>query len=148
MFGQVSTPNIDYLRGAQARIKGGGYADCVKAFYESQVAKNPNKDKREAAELAADRTLRLFRSGGQTAEASPYFTHSGGGTLEYLEQELLAKELRGTPLEPMFYLTGVNLEMLAELHKIGLFDIKNIKLPPVPVEDIIKEEIDKKLSAW
>ena len=148
LFGQVSTPNIDYLRGAQARIKGGGYADCVKAFYESQVAKNPNKDKREAAELAADRTLRLFRSGGQTAEASPYFTHSGGGTLEYLEQELLAKELRGTPLEPMFYLTGVNLEMLAELHKIGLFDIKNIKLPPVPVEDIIKEEIDKKLSAW
>lgn len=147
LFGQVSSPNTDYLRAAQARIKGGGYADCVKAFYESQMAKNPNSDKRKVAELAADRTLRLFRSGGQTAEASKYFTHSGGGTLEYLEQELLAKELRGTPLEPIFYLTGVNLEMLAELHKIGLFDIKNVKFPPIPVEDIIKEEIEKKLAA-
>ncbi len=145
-FGQIRPINPEYFRAAQVKISGGSYKDCVKAFFDSQLARNPNADKRKIAEQAADRVLRLFRSGGQTADNSPYFTHSGGGTFEYLEQELLAQEIRGTELEPLFYLTGVNIEMLAELHKIGMFNINNIITPP-NASVVLRDRIDAKIFA-
>lgn len=145
-FGQVRPINADYLRAAQAILAGGGYRECFKAFFDSQMTKNPNANKKRVAEQAADRAMRLFRNGGQTNDNSGKLTHSGGGTFEYLEQELLAQEIRGTDLEPIFYLTGVNIEVLSELHRIGMFEISDLNIPDRRASDIVRDKIDKKLG--
>ncbi len=144
-FGVIRPVVTDYLKAMAVRLRGGTFRDCFKAFYDSSMQTNPGGDKQKAARDATDRTLRLFRTGGNTDDTSRNLTNSGA--LEYLEGEVLARKIRGTKLEKLFYLTGVNAEMLAQLHRYGLFSIDSVWIPEKRPIDIIKPEIDAKLAA-
>lgn len=144
-FGKIRPENAHYLRAMEARLKGGTYRDCMKAFYDSQLKEDPTKDRKAAAVLASDRAMRLFRRGGDMNDVSGYLANSV--SLSYLEGELLARQLRGTKNAKLLNFSGVNIEMLAELHKIGMFDIKRIWTPNKRASDINMDNIKQRLAA-
>jgi hypothetical protein len=144
LFGNKREISPHYLRAIQARIKGGTLRDCSKAFFDSYVSKNPTVDKLQAMDTAVDRAMRLFRNNGRYNNHSRHLTNSQ--PLVYLEQELVAKKLLEKGRSELLMIGGINLEMLAELHRVGLLDLSNITLPTQKPSDIVLDDVYHLLS--
>jgi len=145
LFGQDRPTNPHYLRAVQAKLAGGSLKDTAKAFYDSVMQQDPKGDKRKAAELAFNRAGRLFRRGGKYSDNSRHLTNSQ--PLVYLEQEILAQELSAKGLSNLLMIGGVNIEMLAELKRVGLLDLSKVTLPEKRPSEILEEDIIKRLAS-
>jgi len=143
LFGQDRGTNIDYITASMAKLNGLNYLDCVKAFFDSNMASDPKKSKRGAAKLAANRVLRLFRNGGALEDESNFLSNSQ--PLVYLEQDLVVKKLKEKGMEKLLHF-GINLDVLADLHRVGLIDIRNIWIPDKKPSEILEPEIREKFD--
>lgn len=140
LFGHTRDANPHYLRAMQAKLAGGSLRDCMKAFYDSLMQSDPEMSQRKAAEQAVDRAMRLFRNGGQYDDDSVHLTNSQ--PLVYLEQDILVQKLKESGCEKLLYVNGVNLEMLAKLHRVGLVDLDKITVPKKHPSEVIMDEIE------
>lgn len=140
IFGHERGPNPHYLRAMQAKLAGGSLKDCMQAFFDSLCASDPKIDKRKAAEQAIDRTMRLFRNGGKYDDDSVHLTNSQ--PLLYLEQAILAEKLKKKGFEKLLFVNGVNLEVLADLHKVGLINLDSIIVPKDLPSEVILDEVN------
>jgi len=143
LFGQERGANTDYLAASYAKLNGLNYLDCVMAFFESNMATDPGKDKKKTAVLAANRVLRIFKNDSNLSESSEYLTNSQ--PLVYLEQDLVVKKLKEKGMEKLLHF-GINLDVLADLHRVGMADIKNIWIPERKPSEILENEIIKKFE--
>lgn len=129
----ATVSGTSYMAALAIRAKGGTFGQCMQAFYEDFVCNNPGIDKETAIARAANRTQRIYRKGGfEYAEGLPYLTDTQ--PLHYLEQAALAKKLRGEQRK-ILLVAGIGLHTLAVASRLGLADLKEIKLPqPSPIE--------------
>jgi len=139
IFGHERNPNPHYLRAMQAKLAGGSLKDCMKAFFDSLCKSDPEIDKRKAAEQAVDRAMRLFRNGGRYDDDSIHLTNSQ--PLLYLEQDILAEKLKKKGFEKLLFVNGVNLEVLADLHRVGLIMLDNIIVPKELPSHVILDDV-------
>ncbi|NMB56514.1 hypothetical protein GYA19_01075 [Candidatus Beckwithbacteria bacterium] len=138
LFSQDRPLNAHYLQAVKAKLEGGSYRECVKAFYDSYLASDPNKNKEKALKTAINRVARLFKYGDDFDSRDPYLVNSVD--LVYLEQELVARELKARGKEKYLFLGGVNLQTLAELHQFGLFDESRILIPKEKPSEILQRK--------
>lgn len=143
LFGQQVIIDMHYFRALERKLQGGNLVECMKAFFDSVRQESPDRDKREVAKHAINRAARQFRDGGAFADRSPYPTNTQ--PLVYMEQELIARELVKQNSRDLLMIAGVNMEALAMLHSVGLFDREKIKIPSRKPSQIIMEEIQEKL---
>lgn len=137
LFGQERKPNFNYYAAVKRRLNGGSYKECVKAFYDSLMATDPDSDKRKAMKLAINRTARLFRGGGRFDSTDGSITNSKD--LVYLEQEFLAEQLAKVNAQRFLFIGGVSLQTLAELHAVGLFDESKMQYPTERPSDTLRK---------
>lgn len=143
-FGLQRTVNPHYLRAIQAKLAGGNAVNCAEAYYKSMIDKDPSKKGKIGALLTAISTpRRLFRKARNYIEKEPYLTNSQ--PLDYIEQELLAENLREAGLSRFLLVGGVNLQMLAKLHKFGLVDLKSFNFPTELPSQILSTKIERLL---
>jgi hypothetical protein len=145
LFGQETSVNTHYLRAAQAKLRGGSYKECAKAFFDSVVKADLNISKDEAAGLAFNRTARLFRRSGDLSNESSYLTNSQ--PLVYLEQELVARQLREKGKTELLMIGGANIEMLAELKRVGMLDLSKLFIPDKRPSEINIAAIEGKVKS-
>jgi len=144
LFGIDRPTNGNYLAAIKERLAGGNFADCFNAFFQNLRTSSPDEPPSELAHTAFNRTMRIFRgSGAYGIDAlkshEPHVFNSK--TLVYIEQEILAQQLRGTIHEKYLMLAGINLQTLAELHEFGLFDPDSITAPHIKPHEIIMPRI-------
>lgn len=123
----------NYLRALQVKLAGGNRAEATRAFYESyleqeQVDKGDIGKIRVAAELAVDRTLRLYRNGGHNSQP-----------LDYAEQGLIVEVLSELPAEQadafMNACGSFDIKDAVKLHSFGL--LPKINAPYKPAESVM-----------
>lgn len=143
LFGlQADSPAMHYLAALQVRLEGGTILDSAKAFYEDSIRRNPDVNHDDAIKLAVNRTLRLFRKGGEITLGSGYWSNSA--PLDYAEQSVLIEQLPEDKKD--WLLIGrSNIGLLAQLHRLGwLKGIEFMQLEPRPsdiLEPYIRENI-------
>lgn len=131
-FGQDRPVNSHHLRAMQAKLAGGNKAQVARAFFNAyMVGKDLNEAQTRAAKLrAADRALRPYRAGGHDS-----------GSLEYIEQELLWRELMnyGEGVAEVISIAGASLSLSdsAQMHKSGLLNLPSI-INFHPAEDVVE----------
>lgn len=139
-FGFQTVPHPHYIKAMIAKLEGGNYLDCIKAFFES--ATKLTKAKKEAGiispeeeigenetnlKLAVNRARRLFKGNVDLNEKTSVLTNSKDTV--YLEQLLLMKKLKEHGLEKYAFVGGINLKTIILLNKIGLLDLNTMKKP-------------------
>lgn len=144
LFGNVRGVNTFYLEGMRAKIAGGDWQTVMKAMYANMLTANPNRDPRELAALAVNRSRRLFNHGGDVNDTSKYLTDSKD--LVYLEQELIARKLHEYGMQHLLLVGGVNLSTLADLYEAGMLDMEKLFLPTRRPTEIIDDELQAKLN--
>lgn len=155
IFGIESIPHPHYIRAMAARLSGGNYLECVKAFYNSELGilrrKKPSgkfdrKELRSLIKQAINRTKRLFRGGAVDFTSESGFLTNSKDTV-YLEQRKLLDKLRGVNLEKYALMGGANLQTLIILTEVGLIDPEEIQGPRYDVIfriwDRIKDQYKK-----
>lgn len=155
-FGYGNPPYSNYVYAMLARLHGGNYLDCIKGFYDAELAKitaqcNAGKITQEELQetmqndvlrTAVNRALRLFRSSTdlmsrRTIEKPVYLEHSKDAV--YLEQGLLYEKLQEAGLTKLLYIGGSNLHTIKTLAKIGLLDTNLIREPDLYALQLWKE---------
>ena len=139
MLGRHRKTNLYYLRALEVKLSGGNRLEVARAFFNSYTEGKQLDDtaQEKARDLAVDRSLRLFRSGGHNSKP-----------LGYIEQELIVRELLKLPLQNAEALmvagSSFSIKDLARLHKSDLVQIpESIGLHPA--EDVLRIYIDKYL---
>lgn len=116
--------------------------DCAFEFLKEKMRTNPDKDPQQMVSTAVGSALRLFNNGGEWTVGTSYCSNTG--PLEYAEQKILADSVPEN-MRYLFYVGRVNLEVLAQLHKIGWFNKEDFivpeRLPSTIVEPYVKSEI-------
>ena len=133
LFGlETESPAMHYLAALQTRLEGGTVLDSAQAFYEDSLRRNPDVNREDALKLAVNRTLRLFRRGGEMTTDTTYWSNTA--PLDYAEQSILIEQLPEDKKE--WLLIGrSNISLLAQLHRLGwLKGIDFMKLEPRPSE--------------
>lgn len=143
LFGNARTVNPQYYAAAREKLQGGSLKDCAKGFFDSAMRMNPGSDRLEAMKLAVNRAMRLFRNGGDYTDISGYLTNSQ--PLVYVEQELLTRSLIEHNLEKLLLINGINIEMLSQLHQVGLLSLDSIWEPSKRPSEMLEDEIAKLL---
>ncbi len=137
-FGIDRGTNFNYLKAMQTQLKGGSISECTKVFYDSLVSSGDITDRKQAIETAVDRTLRLFKHGGEWATKTGYLTNTE--PLEYAEQQILARNLP-SDLEWLYFVGRANFQTLAELYRIGWLKKDDIFVPEKMPSQIALEEL-------
>jgi hypothetical protein len=135
-FGYKTFPVVHYVRAMIESQKGGSYADCVKAYYESalkamqcdegfmQGAEEKIRDRKEKLLLTAIKsTKRLF---ADDFDSDTSKLTSSKDTV-YLEQFVVMKKLKENGMEKYAFILGLNLNSMAELMELGFLDDKKIE---------------------
>ncbi|MFO0862242.1 MAG: hypothetical protein U0516_00765 [Candidatus Saccharibacteria bacterium] len=142
LFGQQRSTNFTYLAAVEKRLEGGSMTDCAFEFLKEKMRTNPDKDPQQMVSTAVGSALRLFNNGGEWTVGTSYCSNTG--PLEYAEQKILADSVPEN-MRYLFYVGRVNLEVLAQLHKIGWFNKEDFivpeRLPSTIVEPYVKSEI-------
>ncbi len=137
-FGINRSTNFHYLKAMQAQVNGAPISTCAKVFYDSLIESGDIQDKEVAIQTAVDRTLRLFRHGGEWASGTGYLTNTE--PLEYAEQQILARNLP-KDLEWLYFVGRANFKTLAELYRIGWLKKEDIFIPEVMPSDIAIQQL-------
>lgn len=156
-FGYRTVPHPHYIKAMIAKLEGGNYLDCVKAFFESAhkltrakkesgviSSEEETRENENNLSLAINRARRLFRENVDLNKQTTLLTKSKDTI--YLEQLVLMKKLKKQGLEKYAFAGGVNLKTLMLLRKIGLIDLNAIKKPAyysLRIWDRIKEAYKK-----
>lgn len=143
LFGKpYQGPALRYLAAVEKRLEGGSLAECARAFLDQNIKEDPDKTHAGMAKSAISATMRIFRGGQGAIEYGNYVSDSS--PLNYAEQYLMAKNLP-EEVKPYLFVGRVNLETLAELHRVGLLSGVEVKLPdPMPsqiVEQFVRDEL-------
>lgn len=144
LFGNSRPTNPHYLRAIQARIEGGTYFDCVRAFYESMMRQDPRRDPKSTAQKSANRARRLFRMGGNLSDTSGYVYNTRA--LLYLEQELLAQAVSEVGLSRFLMVGSYSLRTLADLQRIGFINQEKIPIPNKRPSEILLGDINAEIE--
>jgi hypothetical protein len=115
----------------------------MKAFFDSMREQSPSEDSTKAAKQAIDRATRLFRNGASLNDCSTHVSNSQ--PLVYLEQELLVREARRQKAEVLTMVGGTNVLMLAELQRVGMLDLSQLKLPKQRPSQLLLPKIRQKV---
>lgn len=137
-FGINRSANFNYLKALQAQVNGGSISDCAKVFFNSLIDSGDVKNKDEAVQTAVDRTLRLFRHGGEWAAGTGYLTNTE--PLEYAEQQILARNLP-KDLDWLYFVGRANFQTLAELYRIGWLKKDDVFIPEKMPSEIALEQL-------
>ena len=141
-FGFEAVPRPYYIQAMIKKLEGGNYLDCVKVYYESSKklilkkkeqglisGEEMDKELKNRLKVAVKSVRRLFMPGVDLAKTGKRLLRSRDTV--YLEQKLIAEKLAENGLEKYIFLTGVNLETLIDLIKIGVIDKDKIQTPKV-----------------
>ena len=80
----------------------------------------------------------MFNNGGELSlSASPFLTNSKD--LVYLEQELVVRELEKVGKQHYLLVGELNLQTIAELHQIGMFDEDEFVFPKKPSQILLEK---------
>lgn len=111
-FGVSKPFATSYATALEALERGTGMAGAITAFYDEKRATDSEITPEKAAEMAADRVVRLVRQGGVSSQP-----------MVYAEEAILNAQLAGAPLEVRqraTAITSLDLVDQARLHKYGL----------------------------
>ncbi len=139
---ESETPATHYLAALQRRIEGGTILDSAQAFYDDSMKRNPETSQADAIKLAVNRTLRLFRRGGELTLNSPYWSNTA--PLDYAEQSVLIEQLPEDKKD--WLLIGrSNLGVLAQLHRLGWLQGKDFIVPEMSPSEILEPYVRTEL---
>lgn len=139
---ESETPATHYLAALQKRIEGGTILDSAQAFYEDSIRRNPETSQADAIKLAVNRTLRLFRRGGELTLNSPYWSNTA--PFDYAEQSVLIEQLPEDKKD--WLLIGrSNLGVLAQLHRLGWLQGKDFIIPERSPSEILEPYVREEL---
>jgi hypothetical protein len=148
LFDMDTMPWPHYIKAMRVKQAGGDYLACVKAYYESSVSLENEKNLTEAKKLsllkmAIDRSKRLFRN-------TPNFNNNDRSIPStkdtvYLEQKAVVEEIIKHPeLQNLILVSGINLETAKEMIHFGLLDLSKLRTPDLSfVQKIWEEEKHK-----
>lgn len=121
LSGQSKGFSLAYAKGVQAVERGGSVFDAAKAFFDEKQLEDESHNDIKNANLAADRSLRLVRSGGYSS-----------GAMSYAEEALLQDELsQATQEEKKRTREIVSFDFVDQmrLHKYGLLpEVENVSI--------------------
>lgn len=127
LFGRYEPTNIGYLLALKKRVLGGTMSECAKEFYTWLTKALPGEDEDILREVAINRTLRLFRFGGEWTHHTAYWSNSE--PLVYGQARVLAAAVPKN-LHYLFYIGRLNLHALAELYHLGFIRKSEYFVPP------------------
>lgn len=115
MFGIEKPIALTYARALQALENGGTILDATRAFYAEKQAVTPGANLRDMAAEAADRVMRLVKSGGVNSQP-----------MVYAEESILLDELAGSDAATQARATAItSLDLVDQvrLHTYGLLPV-------------------------
>lgn len=135
LFGQDRGVNLFYLAALEKRLDGGSMTDSAEAAARMYMRQHPEVSQESAVAHTVDRTMRLFRNGGELTLGTRYAAETS--VLEYAEQAILADALP-RDMWHLFYIGKVSLGDLAKLHSLGLIQKEKLLLPERLPSDILE----------
>jgi hypothetical protein len=111
-FGSAKPFATSYATALEALERGTGMAGAITAFYDEKRATDDDITPSKAADMAADRVVRLVRQGGLSSQP-----------MVYAEEAILNAQLAGASTDikkRATAITGLDLVDQARLHKYGL----------------------------
>ena len=155
-FGYRTIPHPHYIRAMKKKLEGGNYLDCVKAFYDSHMARKKEllkngemdiatfrEEAKDDLDTAINRSERLFGTGISLNSRSRFLSNSKDTV--YAEQFILSEKLRDTLLESLLYFGSASLSDTITLIRLGFLDLNKIRHPDLYALKIWEREKHKYL---
>ncbi|HEU4966826.1 MAG TPA: hypothetical protein VFT53_05095 [Candidatus Saccharimonadales bacterium] len=126
-YASQDTPGTGYYRALQVKARGGSYGECVQAYFEDLLRRNPKMEAPAAAGQAVNRARRIFRNGGlEYAQHTAHVTNTQ--VLSYLEQRLIYEALPEQQ-RPLLFIGSVSISSLVTMTHLGLVDVSKLVVP-------------------
>ena len=139
-FGYRTIPYPHYIRAMKKKLEGGNYLECIKTFYDSQMAHKKEllkdgeidvatfrREIKDDLDTAINRSERLFGTGINLDSKSRFLSNSKDTV--YAEQFILSEKLKGTLLENLLYFGSASLSDTIALIRLNLLDLSKIRHP-------------------
>ncbi|MBI4100937.1 hypothetical protein HY441_00495 [Candidatus Microgenomates bacterium] len=146
LFGLDRPVRGHYLQAVRAKLAGGSFLGCMKAYFDSSIRAEPRGKLKAKAKRAFSSTSRLFSYGGKFVEPGQL---ANSQPLNYLEQEVIARSLPSNQ-HNLLLLIGLSPQSLSQLQQAGLIRIdeliNSIWVPEPKPWEILAPVLAKKLG--